>query len=668
MDYRSDLLYVTASAGCGKTTVAAHVINALQRKHPIEVPQDQDRGEQKAGNNLLLYFFFQKVNVDDEGTATAALRTIINQLVHQMPDIYPLLQRQYDVLALKGHISWSWEPLLSVFLGMIQKIRDRTLSMTYIVLDGIDECSSDSRGSLLACLDSLVEDQRVSIINRPGSILKVLVTGRPDEEIFDIIPNSKHFEITESLTINDIGALIDTGVEKLGNRRHFLLEVQSTIRNFLHTNAKGMFLWVVLVLQELDRRDERLTDDLIAARLRKVPLTLALVYEDILENVSKSRRDDMWLILRCMLISFRVMSLIELKAALCVELGISEWHDFTGDVKQLCGSLIRITDEKVRFVHQSAQDFLETYAYRTSTQQLHGVKWQSEEADFQITTVCLKYLLQDGLLVEVYNIYPDNITVFGYEDLMHDVLKKWPFLSYAAGYWALHLRSLAQPNLNIIRLTFKLLDNQRNRNMLMRLIFFFTHYGTPSAPRKSTQLHIAVYFDLSWFVAECIHRRVGVDDISDCGDTALVWGSEMGSTESVKLLLQAGANADIVEYDGWSPLHWAATNGHVEICKLLLEHGAHIDALDNHGATPRDWAISRGHDMTTSEMERFRAAKNESSKGQDNEGNMKDLPKAPPPVINCQWPNNGRLATGTRPHVRKVSRIHRHTPVLCQTE
>jgi hypothetical protein len=41
-----------------------------------------------------------------------------------------------------------------------------------------------------------------------------------------------------------------------------------------------------------------------------------------------------------MLTSFRVMSLTELKAALCVELGISEWHDFTGDVKQLCGSLI----------------------------------------------------------------------------------------------------------------------------------------------------------------------------------------------------------------------------------------------------------------------------------------------------------------------------------------
>lgn len=94
------------------------------------MPQGHDPGGQRVENHLLLYFFFQKVNIDDdEGTATTTLRTIISQLVHQMPDLYQLLQRQYDILALKGRASWSWEPLLSVFLAMIQQIRDRTLSM-----------------------------------------------------------------------------------------------------------------------------------------------------------------------------------------------------------------------------------------------------------------------------------------------------------------------------------------------------------------------------------------------------------------------------------------------------------------------------------------------------------------------------------------------------------
>lgn len=270
------------------------------------------------------------------------------------------------------------------------------------MLDGLDEYSSDSRRRLLECIDSVIEGQRVSTLSRPGSILKVFITSRPDEDVFSIIPKSKHFEITDSLTADDIDALIVAGVEQLGNRRRLAPEVQFAIKDFLHTNAKGIFLWVVHVLQELDR-----TDDLIAARPRKVPLTLALVYEDIIENVSKLRRDDMWHVLRCMLISFRAMSLIELKTALCVELGISEWHNFTGDFKQLCGSLITIANEQVKFVHQSSQDFLETYMFRRSTEQLHGGLSQFKETQFQITTVCLQYLLQDGLLVEVYNITPN---------------------------------------------------------------------------------------------------------------------------------------------------------------------------------------------------------------------------------------------------------------------
>jgi hypothetical protein len=649
IDSYSDLLYITASAGCGKTTIAAHVINALQRKHPIGVPQDQDQEQQKAGN-LLLHFFFQKVDVDDEGTATAALRTIISQLIHQLPELNELLRRQYDILALKGHVSWSWEPLLSVFLSMIRQVRDRTLSTTYIVLDGLDECSNDSRCSLLACLDSLVEDHRVPTMNGRGSILKVFITGRPDQDVFDIIPKSKHFEITESLTTSDIDALIVAGVEQLGNRRHLAPEVQSAIKEFLRINAKGMFLWVVLVLQELGRKDERLTDSLIASRLRKVPLTLASTYEEILENVPLSRRDDMWRILRCMLISFRVMSLVELKTALCVEIGISEWHDFTGDVKHLCGSLIRITNEKVRFVHQSAQDFLEAYASRTSAEQLHGVLWKLDEAEVQITTVCLKYLHH---VAELNNKYPERRVPFN-EDSMQDVLKKWSFLSYAAKFWAHHLRSLAQPNSSIIRLTLELLDFQRNRDILMQLVYYFTHHGTLYGPRQGTQLHIAAYFDLAWVVAEYIHKRVDVDAIADCGDTALVWGSEMGSTESVKLLLQAGADPEIVEYDGWSPLHWAATNGHVEVCKILLEHGAYIDALDSHGATPSDWAISRGHGMVTSVIERFRA-KGETPKGRDNETKYQNSPTGSPPIINAQWLSNGRLAMGTFPHVHDTA-------------
>jgi hypothetical protein len=238
------------------------------------------------------------------------------------------------------------------------------------------------------------------------------------------------------------------------------------------------------------------------------------------------------------------------------------------------------------------------------------------------------YLLQNEDLEEIYKMNNDNPPS---KELMLNLLNKWPFLSYAAEYWAFHLRSLAQPNPNIIGLAHRLLGTQRNRDVLMRLIYFLTYDGACLVPGNGTELHIAAYFDLSWFVTEYIHKLVGVDGRADCGDTALVWGSEMGSTESVRLLLQAGADPNIVEYDGWSPLHWAATNGHVKICRLLLEHGACVDALDSRWATPGDWAIDRGQDLALAEIERFKG-KHETSKDQAAKGEYEDLPKTSPSV------------------------------------
>jgi len=57
----------------------------------------------------------------------------------------------------------------------------------------------------------------------------------------------------------------------------------------------------------------------------------------------------------------------------------------------------------------------------------------------------------------------------------------------------------------------------------------------------------------------------------------------------------AGADANQVEYDGWSPLHWAATNERSRVCGLLIEHGADREAEDNRGYTPKDMAVQMGH-------------------------------------------------------------------------
>jgi tetratricopeptide (TPR) repeat protein len=70
------------------------------------------------------------------------------------------------------------------------------------------------------------------------------------------------------------------------------------------------------------------------------------------------------------------------------------------------------------------------------------------------------------------------------------------------------------------------------------------------------------------------------------GRTALIWASEQGHVEVVKLLLQKGANVDEKNFTGGTALMAALEQGQIEIIKLLIGKGADVNIKDINGATP----------------------------------------------------------------------------------
>ena len=68
-----------------------------------------------------------------------------------------------------------------------------------------------------------------------------------------------------------------------------------------------------------------------------------------------------------------------------------------------------------------------------------------------------------------------------------------------------------------------------------------------------------------------------------------------GSPDTVKLLLEKGANINTKDSEGWTPLHHAARSGNEEIIKLLLERGANVNATNNNGTTALMSAAWRGY-------------------------------------------------------------------------
>jgi ankyrin repeat protein len=79
----------------------------------------------------------------------------------------------------------------------------------------------------------------------------------------------------------------------------------------------------------------------------------------------------------------------------------------------------------------------------------------------------------------------------------------------------------------------------------------------------------------------------------------------MGSLACVKQLLDARAEPNKVEIEGWSPLHWTAVNNHVRVCQLLLENGADPSLKDSRGLIPQDWAISRGNNEIVAMIRKY---------------------------------------------------------------
>ena len=65
-------------------------------------------------------------------------------------------------------------------------------------------------------------------------------------------------------------------------------------------------------------------------------------------------------------------------------------------------------------------------------------------------------------------------------------------------------------------------------------------------------------------------------------------------TMIAKMLIESGADINVVQKSGATPLHSAAQNGNIELLIVLLETGAIVDAKMEDGKTAADMAFEKG--------------------------------------------------------------------------
>src|SRR5882724_8098182 len=122
---------------------------------------------------------------------------------------------------------------------------------------------------------------------------------------------------------------------------------------------------------------------------------------------------------------------------------------------------------------------------------------------------------------------------------------------------------------------------------------------TPEIQRASAQSMLRIAGSSS--NSRTINLLVGGTTDGDVGSSqrtaqqvslALVNACREGNTVRLKALVEAGAEVNVTNHEGWTPLMIAALKGHLEIARILVAKGAALEAANGSGWTALRFACS----------------------------------------------------------------------------
>ena len=133
--------------------------------------------------------------------------------------------------------------------------------------------------------------------------------------------------------------------------------LRGQVREVLRQKANGTFLWVALVVQELEKPES--WDPLQV--VEEAPVGLHQLYDrmaDQIQRLTKKNSEMCRLLLSIVSVAYRPLHLAEL-GSLCTLPGpVSTLTKHTRTLVAMCGSFLTIRDDQVYLIHQSAKDYL----------------------------------------------------------------------------------------------------------------------------------------------------------------------------------------------------------------------------------------------------------------------------------------------------------------------
>lgn len=263
----TDLLWVSADPGCGKSVLSRFLIEEL-------LPADD--------TNICYYFF--KDEGKQQKSASSAVCALLHQLYAQRPT---LIKHALPVFDQEGE---KLQDLFSDLWTILQaSLADPAAGNTICVLDALDECEESGRILLINALKQF--HAKVAWDSSSGRV-KFLATSRPYQSIErrfrTLVDTLPRFRLAGEEETDSIKEEIDLVIkDRVAQLRHDL-DLEGKVAENLELKLLSMdhrtYLWLKLVLFELENNFSGSTSKKLSAFVEVIPHTVAEAYEAILDK------------------------------------------------------------------------------------------------------------------------------------------------------------------------------------------------------------------------------------------------------------------------------------------------------------------------------------------------------------------------------------------------
>jgi hypothetical protein len=343
----SGTFWISGKAGSGKSTLMKYLSNS---------PATATILQKWAGTNQLIIasFYFWVTGTEMQRSQEGLLQSILYEILRQEPDLIPTVipsRWQQDMRFLLDPPPWRVEELYKALNVLIQA---KPKARFCFFIDGLDEYSGD------AGQQGLFAEQLKKLSGSPS--VKLCVASRswiPFRNVFG--QSEQHLLTLETLTRDDMDIYVRDLLQKDDKFKALLQKDPSAIDlvREIRNKARGVFLWVVLVVNSL-RSGLTLTDNLgeLKRRLDKLPPTLKQFFRRMLDTI-----DEDYKLYACRILYLAYCAgPLPLRTFFWVQIEHlqNEHYAVRGTIKQLSGT--KENKETARlFLNKWTKDLLEVY-------------------------------------------------------------------------------------------------------------------------------------------------------------------------------------------------------------------------------------------------------------------------------------------------------------------